>query len=88
MRGECSGHAGRQREEIGRGSWEAQDHKPLIGHEHMRSRRRLWARRERGKAAAKQRMGGVCDLNLAQVALCEGAWVIERGMNMCARLTV
>jgi hypothetical protein len=54
----------------------------------MGSRRRLRASREHGKTASKQRMGRVCDLNVGQVVLCERMRVIERGINLCARLIV
>lgn len=78
---------GRLRAQIGHVVRDAQHHKSLIGHEHMRSCRGLWASRVQGEVAAKKWMGGVCDLNLGQVALCERMWVIERGMNMYARST-
>jgi hypothetical protein len=51
----------------------------------MRGREWLWVRRQPWKAAAKERMGGVDDLNVRQGVLCERTWIVERGMNMCAR---
>jgi hypothetical protein len=54
----------------------------------MRGCERLWGRRQPWKAAAKERMGGVDDLNVSQGVLCQRTWVVERGMNMCARLTI
>jgi hypothetical protein len=51
----------------------------------MRGCERLWVRRQPWKAAAKERMGGVDDLNVSQGVLCQRTWVVERGMNMCAR---
>jgi hypothetical protein len=46
----------------------------------MRGRERLWVRRQQWKAAAKERMGGVDDLNFSQGVLCERTWVVERGI--------
>ena len=47
----------------------------------MRGCERLWVRRQPWKAAAKERMGGVDDLNVSQGVLCQRTWVVERGMN-------
>jgi hypothetical protein len=51
----------------------------------MRCGRTLRVRREEHKAVAKEWMGRVDDLDLGQIVLREGLWVVERGMNMCAR---
>jgi len=44
----------------------------------MRGCERLWVRRQPWKAAAKERMGGVDDLNVSQGVLCQRTWVVER----------
>jgi hypothetical protein len=48
----------------------------------MRCGRTLRVRREEHKAVAKEWMGRVDDLDLGQIVLREGPWVVERGMNM------
>ena len=53
--------------------------------------RRGWELRTRGaqgKATAKARMGRVNDLNLRQGVLGTLAWVVERGIKVCARAWV
>lgn len=82
MRGECSGQAGWLREEIGHGPWEAEDHPLLIRDEQMICLRLLGIGGTQREMTPKQGVGRVGDLDLDPFLLCEGCWVIERGIKV------
>ena len=62
-------------------------HVLMVGDKDMLGGRPLRLRRAEDKAMAKERMSGVNNLDLGQIVLREGTWVVERGSKVCDRLT-
>ena len=87
VRGECSGDAGWLREEIGHGARDAEDHPLLIRDEHMICLRLLGRGGTQRETTPKEGVGRVGDLDVDPLLLCEGGWVIERGIKVIDRST-
>jgi hypothetical protein len=58
-------------------------HVLTVGDKHMLGSWPLRLRRAEHKAVAKERMGRVNNLDLGQIVLREGVWVVERGIKVC-----
>ena len=83
MRGECSRDLGDLGNERRRRTGDTEHHVLTVGDKDILGGRSLRLRRAEHKAAAKERMGGVNNLDLGQIVLREGAWVVERGSKVC-----
>jgi hypothetical protein len=82
VRGKCSGQAEWLREEVGHSARDAEDHPLLIRDEHMLCLRPLGRGGTQRETTPKKGMGWVGDLNVDPFLLCEGGWVIERGIKV------
>jgi len=69
VRGECSGHAGRLREEIGHGPRNAEDHPLLISDEHMIRLRPLGMGGTQRETTPKEWVGRVGDFDVDPLLL-------------------
>jgi hypothetical protein len=69
VRGECSGPAGRLREEIGHGPWDAEDHPLLIRDEHMLGLRPLGRGGTQRETTPKEGVGRVGDFDVDPLLL-------------------
>ena len=87
VRGECSGHAVRLREEIGHGPRNAEDHTLLIGNEHMIRLRPLERGGTQRETTPKEWVGRVGDFDVDLLLLWEDGWIIERGIKVIDRST-
>ena len=87
VRGECSGQAGGLREETGHSARDAEDHPLLIRDEHMLCLRLLGQGGTQREPTPKEGVGGIGDFDLDPFLLCEGRWIIERGIKVIDPLT-
>ena len=79
------GRLGRGQDDLRGGLGNPQHHGVSVGHEEIAHAVGARAGREERKAAPKERMGGIGDLNFRRVVY---RWIVERGIKVCDRLTI
>jgi hypothetical protein len=70
------------REEVGHSAREAEDHPLLIRDEQMLGLRPLGRGGTQRETTPKEGVGGIDNFDLDPFLLCEGGWVIERGITV------